>query len=249
MKVPMRRRGHAATVVALMRSHTPAKLLGVVACSMLLAACGSSGSSTSSSSTAASSSAATTPPTSATPTGTTSDQATIGFEGVPIESGPVLAPAGTTGTANVDGIQCGATEQLAYHIHAHLAVFVDGKQYALPGGIGIPGSAIYQTPRGPVAAGGKCIYWLHTHAPDGIIHVESPTQRIYTLGNFFDEWRQPLSATSVGTVKGKLTAFVNGKVWTRNIRDIPLVAHADIQLDTGSPTPPLQKVDWAQTQL
>jgi hypothetical protein len=248
----MRCQGHAGTVVTLMRSHIPAKLVGVVVCSLLVAACGSSGSTTSGSRTTASSSsstAATTPPSSTTTSGTTSDQATIGFEGVAIESGPALAPAATTGTANVDGIQCGATEQLAYHIHAHLAVFVDGKQYALPGGVGIPGSAIYQTPRGPVAAGGKCIYWLHTHAPDGIIHVESPTQRIYTLGNFFDEWRQPLSATSAGTVKGKITAFVNGKRWTRNVRDIPLVPHADIQLEIGSPTPPLQKVDWAQTQL
>ena len=54
--------------------------------------------------------------------------------------------------------------------------------------------------RGRSAAGGQCIYWLHTHAPDGVIHIESPTQRIYTLGNFFDEWRQPLSANQVGGV-------------------------------------------------
>ena len=168
---------------------------------------------------------------------------------MPIEPGPALAPAGTTGTANVDGIQCGATEQLAYHIHAHLAVFVNGKQYAIPGGIGIPGSVEYQTPRGPVAAGGKCIYWLHTHAPDGIIHVESPTRRIYTLGNFFDEWHQPLGPTKVGTAKGKIAAFMNGKLWSKSVRDIPLIPHADIQLEIGSPIPPLQTVDWARTQL
>jgi hypothetical protein len=149
----------------------------------------------------------------------------------------------------VDGIHCGATEQLAYHIHAHLAVFVNGTEYALPGGIGIPGSAMYGTPRGPVAAGGKCFYWLHTHTSDGIIHVESPTERIYTLGDFFDEWHQPLSADRVGAAKGRITAFVNGKLWRKSVRDIPLIPHADIQLEIGSPIPPLQTVDWARTQL
>ena len=74
-----------------------------------------------------------------------------------------------------------------------------------------------------MANGGQCIYWLHTHAPDGIIHVESPTQRIYTLGNFFDEWRQPLTATrrSAGAT-GTVTATVNGKPWTKSVRLIPL---------------------------
>ena len=28
--------------------------------------------------------------------------------------------------------------------------------------------------------------WLHTHAADGIVHIESPVDRTYTLGNFFD---------------------------------------------------------------
>jgi hypothetical protein len=232
-----------------MRSRIRAIWLILLTCSLLLAACGSGGPATSSSSSTASSSSSTAPPGSTTPTGTTSGQPSIGFEGVPIEPGPALAPAGTTGTANVDGIQCGATEQLAYHIHAHLAVFVNGKQYAIPGGIGIPGSVEYQTPRGPVAAGGKCIYWLHTHAPDGIIHVESPTRRIYTLGNFFDEWHQPLGPTKVGTAKGKIAAFMNGKLWSKSVRDIPLIPHADIQLEIGSPAPPPQTVDWAQTQL
>jgi hypothetical protein len=28
--------------------------------------------------------------------------------------------------------------------------------------------------------------WLHTHAADDIIHTESPVNRTYTLGEFFD---------------------------------------------------------------
>ena len=128
-------------------------------------------------------------------------------------------------------------------------MFVNGSPRALPGGIGIPGSVTEQSQQGPVAAGGQCIYWLHTHAPDGVIHVESPTQRIYTLGNFFDEWHQPLTAGQVGAQTGKVTALVNGKPWTKSPRDIPLNPHAIIQLNLGQPQVPFQTVDWSATGL
>jgi hypothetical protein len=179
----------------------------------------------------------------------TSAPAALGFEGVPLEQGADLAPASTTQTGTVDGIQCGATEQLAYHIHAHLAVYVNGAPRTLPAGIGIPGSTTQQSSQGPVAAGGQCIYWLHTHAPDGVIHVESPTHRTYTLGNFFDEWHQPLSANQVGSAKGQVTAFFNGKPWIKSVRSIPLEPHAVIQLSVGTPVVPFKAISWSQTQL
>jgi hypothetical protein len=210
-----------------------------VLAALALAACGGSSSSTSSP----------TPPSSSTTTTATSTAGEVGFEGVPLEYGPAIAPASTTQTGTVDGIHCAPVEQLAYHIHAHLAVYKDGQLYSLPGGIGIPGSQMVQTSEGPVAAGGHCFYWLHTHTSDGIIHIESPTQRIYTLGEFFNEWHQPLSADQVGNVHGKITAFVNGKLWTKDLRSIPLVPHAVIQFNIGEPTPPLQTVSWAGTGL
>jgi hypothetical protein len=209
---------------------------------LALAACG--GSSTSSSS-STSTPAASAP--SSTSSAATASQ--ISYEGVPIQAGTALAPASSTQTGNVDGIRCGATEQLAYHIHAHLAVFDNGVIRALPAGIGIAGSMTQQTSQGPVAAGGQCIYWLHTHTADGIIHVESPTQRIYTLGNFFDEWHQPLSADQVGTVRGHITAYYNNVLWPKSLREIPLTPHALIQLDVGEPAPPLVSVTWSQTGL
>ncbi len=179
----------------------------------------------------------------------TSSGPPLGFEGVPLEQGPALAPASTTRTAAVDGISCAPIEQLTYHIHAHLAVFVDGRLDGLPAGVGIPGSVAESTSAGPIAAGGRCYYWLHTHTSDGVIHIESPTPRIYTLGNFFDEWHQPLSANRVGDVHGQISAFVNGKPWQRSPRAIPLIPHEDIQLDIGEPTPPLLSVNWSQTGL
>jgi hypothetical protein len=173
----------------------------------------------------------------------------MGFEGVPIETGPEVGSASSTQTGTVHGITCGPTEQLAYHIHAHLLVYVNGSARAIPGGIGIPGSQVQSSAQGPVAAGGQCIYWLHTHAPDGIIHIESPTQRIYLLGEFFDEWHQPLGATHVASARGKVTALVNGKPWHGSVRSIPLEPHAVIQLSVGTPVPAFMPVSWGGTGL
>jgi hypothetical protein len=208
---------------------------------LLLAGCG--GSSSSSSQTSSTSAAA------STTSSDSSGQSQMGFEGVPIEQGSSLAPPSTTQTGTVDGIKCGATEQLAYHIHAHLLVYVNGQPRALPGGVGIPGSQVVSTAEGPVAAGGQCIYWLHTHAPDGIIHVESPTRRIYTLGQFFDEWHQPLSAHQVAGAKGTVSAVVNGKAWSKDPRDIPLLPHEVIQLSVGQPVVPFHGMSWAGLAL
>ena len=159
-----------------------------------------------------------------------------GPEGVPIPSGPALAStAGKATGQTVDGIQCQTNEQTIFHIHAHLTVYVNGAARQIPAAVGIPGAQPQSTPQGPFIGSGTCFYWLHTHAADGIIHVESPVHRTYTLGNFFDEWRQPLSPTQVGPVKGKVVAIYNGQRYVGNPRDIPLNAHAQIQLEVGTP--------------
>lgn len=175
---------------------------------------------------------------------------TMGPEGMPIEQGPSLAPASsTTPGTPVDGVQCLPSEQVAYHIHAHLQVYVNGQSRQIPGGIGIIQPAAQQTQAGPFYGASHCYYWLHTHTADGIIHIESPTQRIYTLGQFFAEWRQPLSATSVASAHGTVTAFVNGKPWKKSPQSIPLVSHEEIQLDVGKPVVRFQAVSFAHSQL
>jgi hypothetical protein len=174
----------------------------------------------------------------------------MGPEGILLENGPVLAPAATTAPGvTVDGIQCAPVEQLAYHIHAHLQVFVDGLPKALPAAIGILGPVPTQTQEGPFYGASRCYYWLHTHTQDGVIHIESPAVRVYTLGDFFDEWGQPLSADRVASAKGAVTAFVNGRRWTKSPRGIPLLPHAVIQLDVGSPVVPFGTISWARSDL
>ena len=96
----------------------------------------------------------------------------------------------------VAGIRCDYEEYSSFHIHAHLDIFVDGKPYAIPQGVGIMPSQ-------------KCLYWVHTHDPSGIIHVESPEARSFTLGQFFEIWKA--TAPGVPAVKQKPKVFVNGK--------------------------------------
>jgi hypothetical protein len=169
-----------------------------------------------------------------------------GPEGIPVPSGAALAGTSTAATGQaVDGISCQTAEQTVFHIHAHLTVFVNGSARQIPAAIGIPGAQATQTAQGPFIESGTCFYWLHTHAPDGIIHIESPVQRTYTLGNFFDEWGQTLSSDQVGPVKGHVVAIYNGQVYTGNPRDIPLTAHAQIQLQIGTPlVAPEQVTNW-----
>jgi hypothetical protein len=149
----------------------------------------------------------------------------------------------------VNGIRCAPSEQVVYHIHSHLQVYVNGSPRQIPGGIGMLGPVAQHTPEGPFYAATQCYYWLHTHTADGIIHVESPTARIYTLGDFFGVWRQPLGTDVVATAQGPVTAFFNGKRWTKSPRVIPLLPHGQIQLDVGKPVVGPQEVSFEGTGL
>jgi hypothetical protein len=171
----------------------------------------------------------------------------IGPEGIPVPNAPQLAGTGSMASGNdVDGVvSCLGQEQTLFHIHAHLTVFVDGAARQIPYGVGITNAQVQNTPQGPFVGNGNCFYFLHTHAADGIIHIESPVQRTYTLGNFFDVWGQPLGPNRVGPAVGTVTALYNGKPYLGNPRDIPLNAHAQIQLDVGRPLVAPESITFA----
>lgn len=143
------------------------------------------------------------------------------------------SPTSPSSTQTVDGIQCQGMEQAAFHVHANLAIYMNGSEHQVPGGIGIQPS---------------CMYWLHTHDSGGLVHIESPAQRSFTLGNLFDIWGQPLGPWQVGSDRGQVVAYVNGKQFNGNPRDIPLTDHAAIQLDVGQPAVPPQPVTFPSGQ-
>jgi hypothetical protein len=174
----------------------------------------------------------------------------MGPERVPVPAAPALAgTSAATAGQPVDGVSCQASEQTILHIHTHLTIFVNGQQRQVPAGIGIPDPVAQQTAAGAFIESGSCFYWLHTHAADGIIHIESPVHRTFTLGDFFDEWGQPLSAGQVGPTKGKVTAIVNGKVWKGNPRAVPLGSHENLQLEVSTPLVAPETINWSITGL
>jgi hypothetical protein len=174
----------------------------------------------------------------------------VGPEGIVLEQGRPLASASTAASGQtIDGIRCDASEQVAYHIHAHLTVYVNGVLRPIPAGIGIVAPVAEQTANGPFDSATRCYYWLHVHAQDGVIHVESPNNSNYTLGQFFAIWKQPLTADRIGPDTGPLTVFVNGVRRTGNPATIVLTSHEDIQVDVGAPAVAAQRVDWSKSQL
>ena len=149
---------------------------------------------------------------------------------------PGDTPAGGNGQP-VDGIQGLSREMLAVHIHAHLSLFYRGEQIAVPLGIGIVKPLRIENG----FAGGAALYWLHTHDATGIIHVESPDARQYTLGQFFDIWGRDLTRTGVAGMQGPVHAFVDGRPYSGDLRAIVLTAHELITIEVGEPvvSPPV----------
>lgn len=150
------------------------------------------------------------------------------------------APAGAqnmfAGLA-IDGIRCDASEGAVEHIHTHLQLFDRGKVYTVPAQVGIP-------------QGAGCLYWVHTHAGDGIIHIEAPVMRTFTLGQFFDIWDATLSRTQADGVHAKnghaLLVIVNGKRWNGDPRAIPLRDREEIVIQNGPPYVSGHRADWSK---
>lgn len=134
-------------------------------------------------------------------------------------------PVNSAAYPTVDGISCDTQEQLAYHIHVHLSLYMNGSPVQLPANIGI-------------ASDQSCYYWLHVHDGSGVVHIEAPTQKIYTLGNFFHIWGQafpqlqyPVELESTNDWQ----VYVNGKLYTGDFHNIPLTAHTLITMAYKSP--------------
>ncbi|MFL6475894.1 MAG: hypothetical protein ACJ70Y_02825 [Nitrososphaera sp.] len=141
---------------------------------------------------------------------------------VAIIAGAVLYQAPTA--MAISGIECHKSEQFHYHIHSHLDIFVNGVQQQIPSQIGILSSP-------------SCLYWLHTHSGDGVIHVEAPETRQFTLGQFLDIWKQTSNSTvlfnSVSNMS--VTAYVNGEKFEGDYRTIPIESLKEIVLAYGTP--------------
>jgi hypothetical protein len=116
--------------------------------------------------------------------------------------------------------QLGA-EGTVIHIHQHLDLYVNGKKVMVPALIGIYDNS-YLTE-------------LHVHDNSGVIHVESPKQQDFTLGQLFGEWGVKLTANCVGRYCGHVKWWVNGAPQTGDPAALILRAHQEIVIAAGPP--------------
>jgi hypothetical protein len=139
---------------------------------------------------------------------------------------PWSAPADTSARVRAAGLPMLGAEGTVEHIHAHLDVIVDGQPVVVPAELGIDESAGQISP-------------LHTHDTTGVLHIESPVQADFTLGQVFTEWQVSLSADQIGGLHagdGKvLQAYVNGKPVSGDPAGIVLHAHDEVAVVYGTP--------------
>ena len=145
-----------------------------------------------------------------------------------ILTGPAPWPANTEdllGRLSAIGLPALPAESFTLHIHQHLDLYVNGTKQVVPALIGIITSP--QVVFSP----------LHTHDTSGIIHVESPTVRSFTLGEFFDVWGVRFTPTCIGgycTQGDKaLRVYVDGQLATADPTTLELFAHEEIIGDQG----------------
>lgn len=148
---------------------------------------------------------------------------------------PWAAPGDASARTAAAGLPMLSAEGTALHIHSHLSVAIDGSPVVLPADIGIDVARQRISP-------------LHTHDSTGIVHVESPEARSFTLGQFFTEWDVALDSTRIGgysTTDGHtLTAFVDGAKFSGNPASIVFANHRDIDIvyasagETAAPSAP-----------
>jgi hypothetical protein len=151
------------------------------------------------------------------------------------------------------GIPCDQLEHTQVHYHAAVQIVYQGNVLPIPPNIGIVTD--------PVSGNTTCFYWLHVHAANtDVIHIESPANQTFTLGQFFSVWstwsksnggpNEPLDATHVSTLTltpdEKLVVYIDlqdGKgptAYTGDPKAIPLKSHEVITLEITPPavTPP-----------
>src|SRR5215208_982498 len=131
----------------------------------------------------------------------------------------------------------------AFHLHAWLHIYVDGKKEPVPATIGVDAATQTLSP-------------LHTHPvapdnPEGIIHMEADQEYDFTLGQLMDVWGIEFSKDQIGSLKSQgddqLQVYLNGELVTDPV-NVVMPEHGNVVIGYGKPDsfPHEPKLDWPQ---
>lgn len=146
-------------------------------------------------------------------------------------------PAGGSGTGKaIAGVGCATNEH--YHIHAMISFYRNGIRLGIPEHIGLNG----------------CTYEMHTHdSTTGVVHIETDVLKDFVLGQFFELWGQNLARDGAAGIAGPVRFYLvdNGilTLYTGDPALIPLTAHREVVIVTGTAPATLPHYDWASTGL
>ena len=97
-------------------------------------------------------------------------------------------------TSREVALLCTTDMATTYHIHPEIKIISNGVEIPIPGNMGVQQI---------------CMTSIHTHDPGGVIHIESPIQKDFTLGDFFAVWKKSYSNSVPNVIKegtmGKVT--------------------------------------------
>lgn len=116
-------------------------------------------------------------------------------------TGPPPWPAQKDGlAARVAGLDFPPVGDESYHAHALLSVYRGGEPVPVPADLGYDARGSHSS--------------LHTHTPDGVIHMEADNPYPYTLAHVMTTWGLAFDSTTLGgdTAAGvdKVHVYVNG---------------------------------------
>jgi hypothetical protein len=90
-----------------------------------------------------------------------------------------------------------------------------------------------------IDAAGRFVSPLHTHDSTGVVHVESPTVQLYTLGELFAVWGVRFTPSCLGGDcaggGSGLRVFVDGRPVAGDPLLVPLEEHEEIVVALGTP--------------
>lgn len=115
---------------------------------------------------------------------------------------PPWSPTYTDLAERIEALGFPAVGDESYHAHALLSVFVDGEQAPVPANIGIDEATRTVSP-------------LHTHEPNGVVHMEADDPYPFTLGQVFAVWGVAFADGQLGGLRDagsrSLQVYVNGE--------------------------------------